>query len=68
MPKIYIDVRDGIDPSIAAERVAEVIKQGRISENNTKYCYVTKWTDGIIVYTREKRKNDCFVILMDKHR
>lgn len=68
MGKVYIDIRDGIDHATAVDRVARVMSKGRISDNNTKYCYVTTWEDGILVYTRERRKSDCFVVLMDKHK
>jgi hypothetical protein len=62
MPKIYIDIRDDIVLEDAIRRVAHVIGEGRVSKNNTMYCFLTTWTDGIAVSTREHRKNDCFVV------
>lgn len=61
--KIIIDIRDGISEQVAMERVLHVIEQGRISKQGKLFCYVTTWTDGIKVYTRDYRKNDCFVVL-----
>ena len=66
MPKIYIDIRDGIDPEDAVRRVAHVIEEGRVFKNNTMYCFLTTWKDGIAVSTREYRKNDCFVVWKHK--
>jgi hypothetical protein len=45
------------------ERVMYVIQQGRVSKKGKLFCYVTTWKDGIKVYTRDYRKNDCFVVL-----
>ena len=66
MPKIYIDIRDDIAPEDAIRRVAHVIEGGRVSKNNSMYCFLTTWKDGIAVSTREYRKNDCFVIWKHK--
>lgn len=64
--KIIIDIRDNIDYSLAMERVSAVIDKGRISRNNTLYCYYTAWADGINVSVRDYRKNDCFVVYKTK--
>jgi len=61
--KIIIDVRDDIPYEVAMERVMHVIKQGRVSKNGKLFCYGTTCSDGIKVYTRDYRKNDCFVVL-----
>lgn len=60
--KIIIDIRDNIDYKIAIERIQHVISEGRVSKNNTLYCYHTRWKDGICVSVRDYRKNDCFVV------
>ena len=60
--KFIIEVRDGIDPNEALDRVGHVISEGRVSKNNTLFCYHTSWSDGINVTTRDYRKNDCFVV------
>jgi hypothetical protein len=64
--KIIIDVRDNIDYDIAMQRVSEVISGGKISRDNTLYCYHTRWEDGICVHVRDYRKNDCFVVYKSK--
>jgi len=66
--KIHIDIRDDIDPEVAVRRVANVISDDRISRNNTLYCYLTTWTDGICVSVRDYRKSDCFVVWKDKNK
>jgi hypothetical protein len=60
--KIIIDIRDGVDEVTAMERVLHVIREGRISKNETLYCYHTAWHDNIHVSVRDYRKNDCFVV------
>lgn len=60
--KITIDIRDNIDELTAVERVRDVISKGRISKNNTLYCYETVWEDGVCVHVRDYRKSDCFVV------
>lgn len=66
MSKIIIDVRDDIDPSAALLYVGNVISHGRISKDGTKYCWLTTFHDGVVVVTRDYRKNDCFVIYKSK--
>ena len=60
--RITIEIRDGIDPVDALQRVRQVINEGRVSKNGTMYCYGTTFTDGIKVHTRDYRKTDCFVV------
>ena len=60
--KIHITVEDGIEPSVALEHVAEVMKRGRISGNGKYYCYVTLFPDETRVMVNEYRKSDCFVV------
>lgn len=66
MSKIIIDVRNGVDLETAMSRVKHVISEGRVSKNNTLFCFLTTWVDGITVHTREYRKNDCFVVTQEK--
>jgi hypothetical protein len=66
--KIHIDVRDDIDPEDAVRRVAIVISGGRVSKNNTMYCGLTSWKDGVMVSINEYRKSDCFVVWKDKNK
>lgn len=62
-----IEIRDNIPDDIAIELVGVVIRQGRISKQGDKmyYCWVTKITyadEDYIVYVRDNRKTDCFVV------
>ena len=65
---LKIDVRDNISDELALELVSEVVRQGKVSQDNKGnkyYCWMTTYiVDGeeIVVYTRENRKNDCFVV------
>lgn len=60
--KIHIQIRNDIDPALALSRVKQVIEQGKISNNGKNYSWITEWSDDIVVYTRENRKSDCFVV------
>jgi hypothetical protein len=68
MSRIIIDVRDDIDPGVALLRVGNVIHQGKISKDNTEYCWLTTFHDGTQVITRDNRKSNCFVVCKDKSR
>ena len=62
-----IEIRDSIPDDIAIELVGIVIRQGRISKGKDRmyYCWETKITyqdEEYIVYVRDNRKNDCFVV------
>ena len=60
--KIHIQVKNDIDPALALSRIKQVIEQGKISNDGKNYCCITEWTDDIVVYTRENRKSDCFMV------
>jgi hypothetical protein len=67
--KIHIDIKDDIDPVIALDKVTQVIQQGRVSKNNTLYCYLTVFEpEKIAVVTRDYRKSDCFVVYKTKRK
>jgi hypothetical protein len=68
MEKIHITIEDGIEPSVALDHVRDVVKHGRISKNNTMYCYGTLFPDGTVVYTNDYRKSDCFRVRKDKRK
>lgn len=53
--KFNITIQDGIDDLLAVTLLEEVIRQGKISNDNTQYCYVTTWTTGHIVYADKTR-------------
>lgn len=66
--KIEIDIRDNITPSTALNVVRNVVEMGKISigEKGKKYyCWATSFTTeegDMMVYTRQYRKNDCFLV------
>jgi len=66
MSRIIIDVRDDIEPLAALVYISKVISSGRISKDDTKYCWLTAFHDGVTVVTRDNRKDDCFVIYKSK--
>lgn len=62
-----IEIRDNIPDEIAIELVGIVIRQGRISQSNGKmyYCWATEIEyngNKYMVYVRDNRKTDCFVV------
>lgn len=63
--RIEIEIEDGIEPQKALDFVRCVIGQGKISEGERGkkyYCWATTFNDGIVVFTRQYRKNDCFLV------
>ena len=60
--KIHIDIRNDINPALALFKVRHVIEQGKVSNNGKNYCWMTEWSDDIVVSVRENRKSDCFVV------
>lgn len=57
---IIIHIADGINNYDALAYIQEVIRSGRIS-NNDSYCSVTTFKDGVIVYA-DKKKSDIFTV------
>lgn len=64
--KIHIDIRDDIEHCVAVERMLKVMQGGRVSKDNTEYCWSSAFSDGIVVAVRDYRKSDCFVVYKDK--
>jgi len=61
--RIIIENRTNLPMDGVLPYVEKVIGQGRISNSNTQYCYVTTWsTEGIIVYADKNKKSDRFVV------
>lgn len=59
--KINITIEDNVDIKTALLCVEHVISLGKISNNNTQYCYATTWTDGTYVLAdKTKRGNSTF--------
>ena len=66
--KIIIENKDGLSDKKALELVLSVIRQGRISNNNKQYCYVTSSKINhktYVVTTSLNQKSDRFVITRD---
>lgn len=64
--RIHITIYDDIDESTALECVKQVVSMGRISKNNTMFCYASilntsKYGD-VAVVARDYRKSDCFLV------
>ena len=72
--KVEIDIRDEIPVELAIETVRQVVHGGRVStgeKGKMYYCWATTFDTSIgdlVVYTRQYRKNDCFVVYKDKSK
>lgn len=62
MEKIIIENRSSLPLLIVMECVKEVIKLGRISNNNTQYCYCISFTS-INVITDKNKMSDRFIAI-----
>lgn len=63
MDKLIIENKSEMTMSEALRYAINVIDQGRISANNTQYCYVTEYTnDKVIVYAAKNKKSDKLII------
>ena len=69
MSKFIIDIRDDIGDYEAVSALLEVMAVGRISKNDTMYCYHTEMYNGIHVSAMEKKKyakSERFIIHLNK--
>ncbi len=60
MGKIAVTFEDNIDPQEALSYVKKVVGQGRISNNNKQYCYLTTFESGIHVSAGISKTQDSF--------
>ena len=63
--KIIIENRAWFEMRLALELAADVVAQGRISNNNTQYCYGTRFTvddKSVMVAAFKNKKSDRLVI------
>jgi hypothetical protein len=68
MNKIIIENRSALLDEDALELIQKVIKLGRISNNNTQYCYLTVFTIDKYKYQVSTDLNKCsdrFVIIKE---
>ena len=69
MSKFLIDIRDDIGDYEAVSALLDVMAGGRISKNDTMYCYHTEMHNGIHVSAMEKKKyakSERFIIHLNK--
>ena len=67
--RVNIQVRDGIDPAIAVQRVATVMAGGRVSDEGRDYCWVSTFSDGIVVCVLRvygRVNSDSFVVYKEE--
>ena len=57
MSKIIIHIDDDVPEFNAADCVAVVVRQGKISANGTSYCHASRFKTGIMVTTDGTRKD-----------
>lgn len=57
MSKFIIEIRDGIGEYEAIDALLSVMAVGRISKDETMYCYHTEMHNGIHVSAMEKSKH-----------
>ena len=65
MEKLIIENRTTLTMERVLPFVASVLSMGRISNNNTQYCYHTSFADGVGVTTFKNKKSDRFVVYME---
>lgn len=64
--RVTITIRDEVSDLDALQRIAEIIKRGKISHTNGRehYTFMTVWDDGIFVESRPKynTESDRFLV------
>jgi hypothetical protein len=71
MSKIIIDNRSDLNWREAFSYVTYIIEQGRVSDNNQQYCFLTIFTIRDTDYyfsSRRNKKSDNFIITQQKKR
>ncbi len=59
---IKIQIRDGIDPMTALRRIGYWYEANSSDPIKTPMTGVVVYTDGIVLFKREYRQSDCFVV------
>ena len=65
MEKIIIENRTTLPMERILPFVASVLSRGRISNNNTQYCFHVSFADGIHLSTFKNKSSDRFVVCME---
>ena len=60
--KIIIDIRDNISTTDALMRVAQVMEEGRTSNNGKNYCYISVWPNNQAVAATRNKNSDTFIV------
>ena len=67
MSRLIINIRDGVSEAKAIRHVAQVIEEGRVSNEGKQYCYVTTFMDGVGVSASiTKNGTDTFTVWREK--
>lgn len=64
--RVEISIEDGIDIQKAMKNVSLVIANGRVSDYGKRFCWVTVFSDDIVVVTKPYTKCDCFRVYKKK--
>ena len=63
--RIIIENRTTMPMEYVLEHVRQVLAKGRISDDNTQYCYHTSFANGIGVAAFKNKCSDRFVVFKD---
>ena len=66
--KITVDVRDGLNTAVALARLATWYAEHDNDPKETPMRGVVVYKDGMVLFKRDYRKGDCFVIHQDNAR
>jgi hypothetical protein len=66
MEKLIIENRTDQSLLTLLGYVQTVLSQGRISKNNTQYCFLTTFKDGIVIAADKNKASDRLVIEYDQ--
>jgi hypothetical protein len=62
MEKLIIENRTDRPLSSLMGHVRTILEQGRISNNDTQYCYLTTFKDGIVIASEKNKCSDRLVL------
>lgn len=62
MSKIIIHNDSGLNDDSALIYVMAVLREGRVSADDTAYCYGTVWPNGVQVSARRNKASDTFYV------
>lgn len=62
MKQILIKFPDDMPDINALNYVKAVVAEGKVSKNNTLYCFITEFTDKTLVSVSERAKHPTFTL------